>query len=343
MSHQQQPGLSEAHNNSQQTKEVLLKQKHAREERRKSDLLHCALSVVKLQQEEIEKLGKLTTQPSTEHADLKAQQSAQAQEWESALARHDSDSKLFKYTVRGCDGPHLSGIVPLSIFEAEPNSALACMYNGEWEYAMDGKGRAIVNSDPDHWPIILNWLSFGAIPSTPSDSLLAECRYWQLNRLLAAIEHKADGMGDDDAGMVQASKDSHHLRVKGTTSGCCKGFSVTGMIHHLPKRLSAAIDPANEISIPFTAVGRDWSLTLCQTGSCLLMLSGLQLTMVQLKMEWGSGANAIVMECRREKVLHSESSWGWPCEAGEVERMMHPSMLSIQGSLQLTTTATFKL
>ena len=56
--------------------------------------------------------------------------------------------------------------------------------------AKDEEGRTVVNSDPANWPLILNWLSFGTVPSDPSDSLLSECNYWQLEKLLAAINAK---------------------------------------------------------------------------------------------------------------------------------------------------------
>ena len=47
---------------------------------------------------------------------------------------HDcaSVSKLFRYTVRGCERPDLSGSIPRQIFQAEPDSALNRMNNGEW-------------------------------------------------------------------------------------------------------------------------------------------------------------------------------------------------------------------
>ena len=41
-------------------------------------------------------------------------------------------------------------------------------YNGEWAYAMDEKGRALINSDPANWPYIVNWLSFGPVPPSPT-------------------------------------------------------------------------------------------------------------------------------------------------------------------------------
>lgn len=103
-------------------------------------------------------------------------------------ARRNKDSKQFTYTVRGHTTPALSGSIPHSIFEAEPGSALNAIYNGEWAYAKDDQGRAYINSNPAHWPLILDWLSFGSVPTHPSESFIAECQYWQLHNLLAKWE-----------------------------------------------------------------------------------------------------------------------------------------------------------
>ncbi len=117
-------------------------------------------------------------------------------------------SKLFKFSVRGCCATSgLSGSVPHSIFLAEPASALAQAYSGQWDYAKDEEGRAVVNSDPDNWPIILNWLSFGTVPTNPTESLLSECRYWHLDRLLAAIDARSSS-----SSRVQAIGDSNRFQ-----------------------------------------------------------------------------------------------------------------------------------
>ena len=201
-------------------------------------------------------IADLAAQHGSAMAELKSQHAAEAKDWEAALARRDRDSKLFRYVIRGSSDALLSGLVPLSIFQAEPNSALATLYNGAWDYAKDAEGRAVVNSDPDNWPIILNWLSFGTVPNKPTASLLSECKFWQLDKMLAAIDANAA----PPPGVVQAVNGSHHLTVVAVSvDGNC-GFTVRGEINHFPTRVSAASKTSSELRIPFAAAGRDWVL-----------------------------------------------------------------------------------
>lgn len=96
-----------------------------------------------------------------------------------------------------CEGLSLSGSISHAVFEAEPDSALAHMCNGKWEYYKDDQGRAQVMSNPAHWPRILDWLMFKIIPAHPTGwptaEIISECRFWHLNRLQAAIDDKQDG------------------------------------------------------------------------------------------------------------------------------------------------------
>lgn len=117
--------------------------------------------------------------------DLQAQHDALIVQQEALQNRRATDGATFDYRVRGSQQ---TGSVPRHIFDREPDSALARMYNSEWEYAKDESGRANVNSNPAHWEIILDWLSFGTVPSKPSSELLSECRFWQLHQLLSRIE-----------------------------------------------------------------------------------------------------------------------------------------------------------
>ena len=309
-----------------------------------------------LQQKEIEQqqVLQLYQEAQTEHckelataraghacttAELKGLHEFEAKQWHNAMARLDSDSKLFECTVRGSSGPLLSGTVPRTIFQAEPDSALAQVYNGRWDYAKNEQGQAVVNSDPEHWPVIINWLSFGAVPSKPSDGLIAECRYWQLDRLLAAMH--ADP--SSDASITQAAASSHHFTISPVTEDDNAGFTVNGMIHHLPLRLSAAVDFANRFIIVFAAAGRIWELSISQQSINLQMRSEPPITKAIWSMKLGPEAYAISRLCNQEHLIGTEAALSWGLTAREAEMMMHPCMLSMDGSLQLEVTATFKI
>ena len=283
-------------------------------------------------------IASMIDQQTTAIAELKSQHAAEAKRWEDATARLEGDSNDFKYSVRGCTGPLLSGLVPRSIFGAEPESALTHMYNGKWEYPRDEQGRAVVNSDPGHWPLILNWLSFGAVPSNPSDGLIAECRYWQLEGLLAAMQSDPSSIPS----ITQAADDSHHLNITPFTADGHTGFKVNGKIHHIPKRLAKAVTEASSFSLPFSAIGRDWCFTISQAGFFLTMLTELSITKALWEMRLGSGSCTISQSCSEERLIQAGRGWGWLSTAGVVASIVHPRMLSIEGSIELEFTVTIK-
>ena len=267
---------------------------------------------------------------------LESQHAAEANKQESMPARHSSDSKLFKYSVRGLSGHPFSGSIPRSVFEAEPNSALAQMYNGEWEHTKDAEGRAIVNSDPANWPLILNWLSFGSIPSSPSESLLAECRYWQLDKLLAAIDAR------NNIDICTTRADNHSLTVQRAPVGAKDGFIINGLLHDLPKKLSTAGSSGLHPCILFTLAGREWKLEMNNEHFKLTLITGPSLTTNHWKTKWGSGSLAVT-KWTSAAVLFPPSRGRWfDWRAGEMKRILHPCMLSVDGSLQLEMTLAFK-
>ena len=292
------------------------------------------------------------------------QHETEAKKWESMRARpssedllhdhvHSSDGKLFRFTVRGLSGNPFCGSVPRSIFEAEPDSALAHMYSGEWEYVKDREGRAVVNSDPANWPLILNWLSFGTVPSNPSDSLLTECRYWQLDKLLAAVDAK-DNVNMDN-GITQADAGSHCLSIKRASMNGNDGFTISGLIHKFLERIPrgdlhscTGNNSLRPLCIPLTVAGRRWRLEINQTCFKLAMLTGPPLTASIWAATWGSGPLAV--KCRYPQTALFEVQTPFTCSkglsctwnAGKVSRILHPRMLSLEGSLQMTMTLIFK-
>ncbi len=268
---------------------------------------------------------------------------AEARGREAALARRQNDSQLFKYSIRGGTAPLQCGSVPLSIFQAEPDSALAHTYSEtENMSCKDEEGRVVVNSDPQNWPIILNWLSFGTVPENVSTSLMSELRFWRLDKLIAAIN--AECSSDDHAN--QAGPDSHNLHVAHVTIDGNVGFSVSGMIHQLPKLLSAADTRAKCFKLPFSAAGRGWYLGISQERCSLVLSSGPALTSELLKIDLGTGACAVSLTSRKLLAFDGDdnSDWGMVLTSDEVQRLMHPRALSNveDGSLQFAVTITFK-
>lgn len=176
-------------------------------------------------------------------------------------ARRSSETDQFTYCVRGSEGQHMQGSVPRSIFDAELDSVLARMYSGEWEYAKDDRGRALVNSDPVHWPFILNWLSFGAVPdpSCVSPAFLAECRYWQLDQLLeqldAAKPSAAHAVNDVETKKL-ISDGIHDFTLSLLDAQQQRGFILQGHFCNFLERRAAG-----SVQIEFKAYGCQWRLS----------------------------------------------------------------------------------
>ena len=181
--------------------------------------------------------------------------------------RRQADSNQFHYSVRGIQKAGMSGCVPRQIFEAEPESMLNRFYNGEWEHAGDKYGRAVINSDPAHWPLILNWLSFGAVPPRPSPAFIAECKYWQLTNLLDAIEQSAAAAGAQS--MTVDLDGEHRFTVSRIIKDGRAGFWLAGVIHGFPARL----DSDGAIHMEFQAYGQDWYMLVSKMGLYVQLMS----------------------------------------------------------------------
>jgi hypothetical protein len=87
-----------------------------------------------------------------------------------------------------------AGSIPRSFLESEPESLLSKMYNGEWDFARDEQGRALINCHPERWAAILEHLATGAIPKERDPQLLAQARQWNLKRLEQGLEALAPGL-----------------------------------------------------------------------------------------------------------------------------------------------------
>lgn len=112
-------------------------------------------------------------------------------EAKAAGARKAEDGNRFHYVLAGSGH---SGSIPRSFLESEPESLLNKMYNGEWDYAQDEQGRALVNCHPDRWAAILEHLATGTAPAKQDQQLLDQARHWNLKRLVHALEAITPGI-----------------------------------------------------------------------------------------------------------------------------------------------------
>ncbi|KAK9836815.1 hypothetical protein WJX74_008768 [Apatococcus lobatus] len=281
-------------------------------------------------------------------AELKAQdaQNRAAQgERKTMLEERNRNAKLYAFSVQGRDEPGLSGVVPRQILDAEPDSALAQMYNGTWEYSMDDN-RAIINSDPAHWPSILRWLSFGTVPKSPTPELILECKYWQLERLLAAIDAGTSTARPQLSNGERASiVDVRRADSTSVAWNCAYGFTAETTIHTFLERLETATDASSQLLIPFKAAGSDWTVRLHQKALDIQMANGPPLIVSMLKLIWGTGDGVWVKGTTGESAhkLVKSSGLGWGLQEKEVHNLMHPRVMSINGSMHLAVTMLFKL
>ncbi|GAQ84348.1 hypothetical protein KFL_001850220 [Klebsormidium nitens] len=140
------------------------------------------------------------------------------------------------------------GSVPWSALASDPESLLHKMYCGEWDYARDEKGRALVTCHPQRWAAIIEHLATGAVPAEWDPQLLAQARHWNLQRLVEGLEASIPGM------TVTADPDS-------------KGFKVRCVFASVMKELSSG-----EKLMKYTFSGpqkRWWAVKLTEKGICL--------------------------------------------------------------------------
>ena len=195
---------------------------------------------------------------------------------------------------------------------------------------MDERGRAVVNSNPAHWPIIVDWLSFGAVPKDPPAGLAAECEYWQLEGLLEAI--------------TPAEPEAPKFSVRPTTVDSNSAFSASARVDNFPQLLETAPSEDQTLNLPFSAVGRVWVLKISPKGVYLLMGSGRAVTCCAMTIALGTGAKAYSMTTRHVDRWVSSTSRGWPFEDNDkFQQLTHPSLLCMDGALEVCITVAFSL
>ena len=86
-------------------------------------------------------------------------------------ARCAKERERFHY-VLACNGQ--TGSVPFSFLESDRDSLLYKLYGGNWNYARDEKGRALVTWHPERWAAVLEHLATRAVPAEWDPLLLAQ-------------------------------------------------------------------------------------------------------------------------------------------------------------------------
>lgn len=241
-------------------------------------------------------------------------------------ARRQRDSQQFKYTVRGHTTPDLSGSIPRQTFEAEPNSILNKMYNGDWAYATDEAGRACINSNPAHWPLILDWLSFGNLPETASEGFLAECKYWQLDNLLSQLQQRRAASA---ASPIIMSTDEFELSLTNVRKRRRTGFLLQGKINNFINRF----DKENRLEVDFKAFGSSWRLLIDEDRAYLAMLSGPLAKATQIRIYFGEGPHQRLCVDTRDCDLDCDGEgWGddWP-DGFDLQKLQRPPYVNLRG------------
>lgn len=254
-------------------------------------------------------------------------------------ARRKHDSKQLAFMVRGHTTPELSGSVPCQIFEAEPNSVLNRTYNGEWAYATDEQGRARINSDPAHWPFILNWLSFGSIPAKPAAGFIAECKYWQLDNLLVKIEEQRTGAAEPPVVLHTAA---HKLSLAHVQEDGKDGFKLEGSIFNFVNRFQGG----KQVDTSFEAFGKGWRLEIKPKGAFLCQVTGMPTLQANLLNAFGKGASQWPINgapSAKQDFKPPHTGWGnpWP-GADNGARVQSFPCIDIHGSLRILVKVLFQ-
>lgn len=265
--------------------------------------------------------------------------------------KRQQDSRQLRYIVRGKKGT--SGSVPCSLFGAEPNSLLNRAFNGDWGYAMDDEGRAIINSSGAHWPVILDWLSFGLVPANPTEAFIAECIYWQLDNLLQKMATQALLHAEPAAPFsLQAypasstvESEDHSLSLTSTSRDGCHGFQLEARVHNFCGRFTAtniAHPSTCTITTSFRACGRQWNFRISSSGTFLERTAGPTVADACFVICLGPAGDA--WRCS-DGIFKDDSpppSWGRSWRGNELDKLKRSPVLDQHGSLQATVQLFFK-
>ena len=207
---------------------------------------------------------------------------------------------------------------------------------------MDEQGRALVNSDPAHWPCIVSWLSFGTVPESPSQALISKCKNWQLDKLLAAMQTQSNAPEKAVASPVEethvhAVAGSHHLEISKIIIAGNPGFKAKGRICRFQQRLYKAKDETSAFKVGFSAAGRDWYIRFDQQKTALLMPGGSPVAISLFQITCGTSKNAWSMVSKDRSIL-SNRGIGFNSDA---EILLHPKMVNADSSMPVELILTF--
>lgn len=288
-------------------------------------------------QQEREKLVKLHDEAiaakDEERKELVQQHEAAIAAAEEMAVRRRQDSNQCAFIIRGSSD--MTGSVPSQIFEAEPNCVLNKIYNGEWEHAVDAQGHACINSDPAHWPLILNWLSFGSIPDQPTSAFIAECKYWQLDNLLAKMLTQQPAPP-----VIQSIGAKQTTSLSQFSKRGLDGFQLECKVHDFVQRFAVS----NQVDTNFQAFGSVWRVSISGSGVFIKLKSGPSIRQALHSLTFGTERNEWRMINPTLSDFSSDrSGWGcsWPSDVTADKVQRHP-YVDLKGSLRFRVQVLFE-
>ena len=162
------------------------------------------------------------------------------------------------------------------------------------------------------------------MPAIPSQAFIAECKYWQLDNLLRAVELA------DIQGICFCKPDNHSFELKPFHKDGRNGFRLQGRICRFIPRL----EEANPICVPFSAYGTDWQLEVKKAGAFLVLVKGPPCKQPEVTISFGPSESPWRSNSFPDRDLTAgEPGWGTPLSAAQLLHLQHPPYMDLSGSL----------
>ena len=181
-------------------------------------------------------------------------------------------------------------------------------------------------------------------PENITNALISECRYWQLDRLLAAMEHVSKQRRFPVNDLACGTKREYMFDISKVDNGSSTGLRLEGRIWKFVKRLTHLTAGKKE-QLGFTAFGSDWQLELHQSGIFLRLLDGPEVQCRSTKISPGSGTPA--RQWRRSnndqytiKSGPGSNGWGFLWNRAQ-HQALHPQNLEVDGLVAIEMEVTF--